>query len=118
MLSTAPIDQAVERLLRHDRAVVLAGLILITALAWAYLYYLVLEMDAAMPMNGEAMANMMQFRPWTAADAMWMFVMWAVMMVGMMLPSATPMVLLYARVVRHHAKDARPLIPTGAFLAG
>jgi predicted metal-binding membrane protein len=32
--------------------------------------------------------------------------MWAVMMVAMMLPSATPTVLLYARVVQHaHAKN-------------
>jgi predicted metal-binding membrane protein len=40
------------------------------------------------------------------------------MMLGMMLPSATPMILLYARVVRHSAKNTEPLIHTSAFLAG
>ena len=118
MSTTVPIDRAVERLLRHDRAVVLAGLVLIAALAWAYLYYLVQKMDAAMPLDGPAMAGMMQLAPWRPADAAWMFVMWTVMMVGMMLPSATPMILLYARVLRHHAKDSNPLIPSAAFLGG
>ena len=34
--------------------------------------------------------------PWTAADVFFTFVMWAVMMVGMMAPSASPMLLLFA----------------------
>ena len=45
------------------------------------------------------------------------FAMWAAMMVAMMLPSAAPAILLYARVHRHSAgSDGAP--PTGAFLAG
>lgn len=38
---------------------------------------------------------------WGVMDVVLTFVMWAVMMVAMMLPSAAPTVLLYARVVRH-----------------
>lgn len=114
-----PLDRAAENLLRRDRQVVLAGLILITALAWSYLVYLVLQMGTGeMDTHGEAMAGMMQLAPWSATDALLMFVMWAVMMVGMMLPSATPMVLLYARVVRHKADNDNPLTNSGAFLAG
>lgn len=41
--------------------------------------------------------------------------MWATMMVAMMLPSAAPAILLYARVHRH-STEAPP--PTAAFLAG
>ncbi len=119
MSSTRAFDRAAEQLLRRDRQVVLAGLVLIAALAWAYLVYLVLRMDmGGMDMGGESMAGMMQLAPWSATDALLMFVMWAVMMVGMMLPSATPMVLLYARVVRHNAEDDNPLTNSGAFLAG
>ena len=42
--------------------------------------------------------------------------MWAVMMVGMMLPSATPMILLFTMVQRKQGKQ--PVLTTGAFTAG
>src|SRR5262245_53879634 len=47
-----------------------------------------------------------------------LFLMWSVMMVAMMLPSAAPMVLLYARVGRKAAIDVDPFTPTGLFAAG
>ncbi len=85
---------ALEAVLKRDRLIVLAGLIGVTALAWLYL----VDMAAGgmggmrMPM-GDAMAAA-HIRPWGAADFVMMFLMWAVMMVGMMVPSAAPMVLL------------------------
>ena len=56
--------------------------------------------------------------PWTALDAAITFAMWAVMMVGMMLPSATPMTLIYAQVMRKAARDGSVLPPTAVFVAG
>jgi len=58
------------------------------------------------------------FRAWGAADFIFMFTMWAVMMVGMMTPSVAPMVLLYAGVGRKAAAGGRPLASTGWFLGG
>lgn len=58
------------------------------------------------------------FRPWNVADFGFVFVMWAVMMVGMMTPSVTPMVLLYTAVGRMAAASGRPLAAAGWFLAG
>ena len=124
MLSTTGIDLAVEGLLQRDRQVVLAGLILITATAWAYLYYLGVQMDVGSGGMVDAgatsipMSDMVKLAPWTAADALFMFLMWAIMMMGMMIPSATPMVLLYARVVRHNAGSVVTMVPTGAFFSG
>jgi predicted metal-binding membrane protein len=57
-------------------------------------------------------------RPWRAVDFALMFAMWSVMMVGMMLPAATPMALLYAQVVRKAARDGSVLPPTAVFVAG
>jgi len=57
-------------------------------------------------------------RPWRAIDFALMFAMWSVMMVGMMLPAATPMALLYAQVVRKAARDGSVLPPTAVFVAG
>lgn len=124
MLHTTGIDRTVEILLRRDRLVVLSGLIAITALSWLYLFHLASRMDSTavgastMESGVMVMAEMARLAPWTVSDAILMFLMWSIMMLGMMLPSATPMVLLYARVVRHHAEQPDPLVPTGAFLAG
>jgi len=87
--------------------VVLGSIAAVTALAWLYLVVI-----AGMT----SMADMARLRPWTGAEAVMMFIMWAVMMVGMMLPSATPMVLLYARVCRKSLDMAAP--DTGAFVMG
>jgi predicted metal-binding membrane protein len=110
---SAVLDHAVERLLKRDRLVVLTGLLVMTLLAWAYLVVLTLGMDM-----GGSVSSMAMLKSWNALDALMMFVMWAVMMVGMMVPSATPMVLLYAHVLRSRAGDAEPLVPTSAFFAG
>lgn len=118
----AGIDRTVEWLLQRDRQVVLVGLFLITGLSWLYLYYLTLQMDMSRMGTGQAgampMSDMVKLAPWTPTDALFMFLMWVIMMTGMMIPSATPMVLLYARVVRHNSKDAEPLVNTGVFFAG
>ncbi len=100
---------ALAGVLQRDRAVTLASLVAVTALAWAYLVALAGDMGAM------AMA---QVAPWTALDAALMAVMWAVMMVGMMLPSAAPMILLYAAVARKQRGRGRVFAPTGAFAAG
>jgi predicted metal-binding membrane protein len=53
--------------------------------------------------------------PWTAIEFAFVFAMWAVMMVGMMAPSAAPMILIYARVGRQGKADGKPVVATGWF---
>jgi predicted metal-binding membrane protein len=55
--------------------------------------------------------------PWHAIEFAFVFAMWAVMMVGMMTPSVTPLVLLYVRVGRQAAARQQPFAAS-AFLAG
>lgn len=47
-----------------------------------------------------------------------MGLMWAVMMVGMMIPSAAPMTLIYATVARKAARQGTLLAPTAVFVLG
>lgn len=70
------------------------GLVTITALGWLYLVDMAAGM-AAMPAG-----NMMSFRHWTPGYFIMMLVMWSIMMVAMMTPSAAPMVMLYRQVAR------------------
>jgi predicted metal-binding membrane protein len=110
--------------LRRDRIVLVLALTLLTALAWSYLLRLSADMDmGGMDMTGyrmipSGMALMVPAdTPWLPIEFASVFVMWAVMMVGMMTPSALPMFLMYARVGRQ-TEGARPLAATAWFATG
>jgi predicted metal-binding membrane protein len=113
-----------ELLFRRDRKIVVGALIVLTALAWGYLALLV----GSMSMTGTSMPDISgmdlsaavtpMLRAWTARDFTFIFLMWAIMMVGMMTPSATPMILIYARVARQAAEESRPIAATGWFVSG
>jgi predicted metal-binding membrane protein len=106
-------EAALQALLQRDRAIVLAALVMLAGLAWAYVLWL--ARDMAIPM-GTMMAP--AARTWSAADFGFTFAMWAVMMIGMMTPSAAPMILLYARVARQAQTQGRVFAATGWFAAG
>jgi predicted metal-binding membrane protein len=61
-----------------------------------------------------AMAIMAQPIGWDAAQLASTFLMWAVMMVAMMLPAATPMLLMFARLKRRRTERA-PFLDAGLF---
>ena len=104
-----------ETLLRRDRAVVVAGLCAVAALAWAYTVYLAQGMGHMDMGMGMAMPHM---QSWNAMDFLSMFLMWAVMMVAMMVPTAAPMIVLFATVNRRRQEQERPYVPTAVFLSG
>ena len=74
---------------------------------------------AGMPMGHDLAAAVEPgFRPWGFTGVALVFLMWAVMMIGMMLPSVIPMVLLYAAIGRRTADGRRTLAATGWFVCG
>ncbi len=105
---------SLDRLIRRDRAIVATGLLAVAGLAWFYILRLSREMPAGVDM-GMAMPQM---KPWTLPDLSLAVLMWAVMMIAMMVPSATPMILIFATVNRKRAAENAPLIRTGLFLLG
>src|SRR6516162_9171051 len=115
-----------ERLLRRDRAIVGTALLILILLAWFYVGRLATSMEmSGMDMTGTRMASTgsrmvmtSALQPWNSAEFAFMFLMWALMMVAMMLPSATPMVLRYAWIGRATAFDTSPIGLTGWFAAG
>jgi predicted metal-binding membrane protein len=107
---------SLEILFRRDRRIVVAALVVLTALAWGYLVRLAGSMSMAGMDMSAAMTPML--RAWSASDFTFIFLMWAIMMVGMMTPSATPMILIYARVARQAAQESRPIAATGWFVGG
>jgi predicted metal-binding membrane protein len=97
---------SVAALPRRDRLLISICIFLITALAWAYLLYLDRHMSASMA-NQKMMAEMGMTvdMPWTTADVLFTFAMWAVMMVGMMAGAAAPLLLLFGAA--HAARGQR-----------
>jgi predicted metal-binding membrane protein len=87
----------VAALSRRDRLFIWICLVLVTALAWAYLVRLSHQMSSSTAHDTMmAQMGMTMDMPWTATDVFFTFVMWAVMMVGMMTGTAAPMLLLFA----------------------
>ncbi len=70
----------------RSRIAILSSLSGVTLLAWLYLVAMAWSMEGA-PLTA---ADMVRVRPWTVLDFFLMFLMWAVMMVGMMVPTAMP----------------------------
>jgi predicted metal-binding membrane protein len=66
---------------------------------------------------GMSMA-MPKMQSWSLMDFVSMFLMWAVMMVAMMVPTAAPMILIFANVNRKRQEQEQPYVPTAVFLSG
>lgn len=124
--STTRDTPLIEALLGPETLVVSLALALITILGWWYVVQLAAGMNMAgmdmrgfrMISTGVRMVMAPDAVPWSARELLLTFAMWAVMMVGMMTPSAAPLILLYARVGRQAARDGKSFAATGWFAAG
>jgi predicted metal-binding membrane protein len=109
---------ALERLLRRDRAITAGGLVVLCAVAWAYVLtgagqgmsagemttLSLFPHKAAAAAPGMDMGGMAMAAPLAAwSPRVWLLTitMWGTMMVAMMAPSAAPAILLYGRVRSH-----------------
>jgi predicted metal-binding membrane protein len=121
-MTAAADDTVLEAVLRRDRQVVATALIAVIAMAWLWILLGagtgMSAKDMILEPGLDGMASMMAPVVWTVGYAGVMFTMWWVMMAAMMLPSAAPILLLFARVNRKEKSVGRPFIPTGIFAAG
>jgi predicted metal-binding membrane protein len=102
--------------LKRDRTIVALGLAGIATLSWIYLIYMdwgMRHMDVGMEM-----VLMPAMQHWTAWDVVLVFMMWTVMMVAMMVPAASPVILLFAQINRRRNEQQGPFVATGQFLLG
>jgi predicted metal-binding membrane protein len=108
---------ALERLLQRDRIFVVLGLAAIITLSWFYLLEMSASMQAAVDESlMHAAMGRADLDSWGAPEVVSLFLMWAAMMAGMMLPSATPVMLLVIGTYRR--RGARARWPTAVFAAG
>ena len=90
-----PSQPSVAGIFSRDRTVIASCILLISALAWAYLFHLDHQMASSTVSTVMTKMEMANDAPWGARDFLFTFAMWSVMMVGMMTASAAPVLLLY-----------------------
>ena len=88
-----------------------AGLLGLAALAWIYVGRM-----AEMPAHAATAVAMPGMDG--AAWVVWLAGMWAVMMVAMMVPSATPTILLFAAISRRRRLQGQPAVSAAVFTLG
>ena len=103
-----------EVALRHDRVPAAILVIALPLVCWTWI--IVMARDMYGPMTG-ASAWMMT-ATWDMPHLLLLWAMWAVMMAGMMLPSASPMLLLYGVAARRSAAPAAASRQIHALAAG
>jgi predicted metal-binding membrane protein len=107
-------DSAFDAVLRHDRLVTMGALGLAIVLAWTYLLVM------PMPDSGMAGVSMMgpMAMPWSWDYALLMVAMWTLMMAAMMLPGATPTILLVSALARRQEAQEQAPMRAGVFALG
>jgi predicted metal-binding membrane protein len=112
------IDSVIERAVKRDRTIVLVALISVIFLSWVYVLAgagMGMSAFEMTRMSGDGTMSMMVPAQWSIDYAGVMFLMWWVMMIAMMLPSATPMVLLFATMNRKQKEKGNAYVPTVLF---
>lgn len=95
----------------RDQYLIVSSLAVLVMLAWIYL----LKLDMNMPdMSGMAMG----MRDWSSTDFIMMLLMWVIMMIAMMVPSAMRTVMIYSRIVSKAQTSGRSIAPTYLFVSG
>jgi predicted metal-binding membrane protein len=112
-------QHGIESALRRDRLIVLAALAGIAALTWAGMIRDARSMahTGVCQCLGMAMSGP-DLKPWSIAAIAPLFLMWVQMMIAMMIPTAAPMILTFARVNRQRRENDRPFASTGWFVCG
>jgi predicted metal-binding membrane protein len=112
--AASSVAAATGQLPPRERIILWGGLLAATVTAW-----IALAQASSSQMSGatSAMASMSAGAVrWSLHDAWLVFAMWTVMMIAMMLPSASPMIEMYARVGR--GRDAEQGARTWIFVSG
>ena len=108
---TAPLPSS--HTFKRDHVIVWSVIVVLSLLSWLFIF------SEARGMNkGIALCCITKLYAWTPRDFFFTFLMWAVMMIAMMVPSASPMILMFTSVNRQRREKENPFVPTWIFLLG
>ena len=90
-----------EKSLSNDRSIVLAGIAIVSVIAWMHM--------AGMTLESGSLLSHHSGHHWRVSTILSHFIMWIVMMVAMMLPTAGPMILTFATISRGQRQKINPM---------
>ena len=99
-----------EKSLSNDRLIILAGIAIVSVIAWMHM--------AGMTLERGHLVSHHSVDHWTISTFLSHFVMWIVMMVAMMLPTAGPMILTFSTISRGQRQKKLPYVNTSIFVVG
>jgi len=106
----------------RGRFVALASLLSVVALAWLHLWSEAARMESlpmgAIGTTAASIETVSLQQVWNVNSLLLTFLMWSIMMVGMMLPSAAPAILLYGSMVKKNRERGTALPAVWIFTAG
>ena len=122
---------AVESFIQRDKIITIIAIAILVGATFTYTVLGVgmnmsaIQMTPGLGQSQMSMPNMSAMKNMAATPAVWsfnysvlMFFMWWTMMIAMMLPSASPMILLYTALIRR-TKKAKSIIPQAtSFICG
>ena len=91
----------------RDLFIILAAVVAAVVVAWIYIVN-----------QARGMSGIGTLEAWTAVDLLLLFMMWTIMMIGMMLPSAVPLFLNFTAETRLKHKDKGAIAPATALALG
>ena len=116
------VDAAFDKTLRRDRLIVVIALTTVIIVSWVYILSGAGMGISAIDMTREnlsqdGIAGMAMMTPavWAVDYIVLMIFMWWIMMIAMMLPSTSPMILLFVMLNRKQREKANPYVSTGIF---
>lgn len=114
-LNSVAHRQSAQAAYKRDRRIILTALFSVCLLAWLY------TVIAAQQMSLESSASVVLLphsEVTSASQVTLVFLMWVIMMVAMMLPSVSPMLLMYQSTLQRKSPSASILQLTGSFTLG
>lgn len=103
-----------EYMLRHQRLLLSLILLLTVSLSWLWIAAMARDMYGSM----QGLSAWMMTPAWDATHLLLLWAMWAVMMVAMMLPSASPILLLYLQAARVRKEESPASLRVYALAGG
>ena len=99
---------------QHSRRVAASGIVAVTCLFWIWIAATARDMYGSM----SGLSAWMMTSTWDPPHLLFLWLMWAVMMAAMMLPSAAPLLLLYEGALRRRATATSVNAHVAAMAAG
>ena len=96
------------KILKNDRLIILAGIAVVSLISWTYMAKMSGIAGSSISIHGA--------HAWRINELVSHFIMWGIMMIAMMLPTAGPMILTFSFISNQRKQKEQPYVKTSIFV--